>query len=127
LFGAAFFIAKASLTGVADATLACEIMPIPNNVAAIDIAIVFDMFTPPFYFGFHLPSILFLGIALDQRQIKISQCVLAHKIAASKIITLWRLSGNGVEYEHSQQHTRQDPSKYLSCGAVAHRWKTINP
>src|SRR5664279_1422615 len=31
------------------------------------------------------------------------------------------LSGNGVECEHSQHHTRQGPSKYLSCGAFAHR------
>src|ERR1017187_8760802 len=31
------------------------------------------------------------------------------------------LSGNVVEYEHSQHHTRQGPSKYLSCGAFAQR------
>src|SRR5664279_590337 len=31
------------------------------------------------------------------------------------------LSGNGVEYEHSQQHTRQGQSKYLICGALIHR------
>jgi hypothetical protein len=34
------------------------------------------------------------------------------------------LSGNRVEYEHSQQYARQAPSKYLSCVALAHSWKT---
>jgi hypothetical protein len=53
LLGAAFFITKASLTGVADATLACKIIATANTVAATDIDIVFEIF-------YSSTSILFL-------------------------------------------------------------------